>query len=231
MALGLFDRQAPIGLDIPEWVTLYVAPCHSPDWILIEEIAEGIATIGSRGMTIVLGGHRAGWDTIGNSNPHVRIRDRIAAYRPWFNIVLCNESYFVEYQSDLAAGRGFILREAVAGPFTSIPSAIVGDWAVVLDIKTTLVGKSSDPVAMLAEVDSNEVEHPFTLPHWQDRWDEQTLTSTSVLLAINYLAKPTVHQTNTFVFAAEFIDQLTADAFNDRGLRPRWQTPDRVPAT
>ena len=161
---------------------------------------------------------------------HTMLRDLVAGCRPWFSAVVCNETYLRKNAEQLACGRGLVLRDRsawgqLADPrpaLGAVPPEVVGDWAVVLDLQTTLVGKSSDPAAMLAEVDASGPEVPWVLPHWAEEVGRAALASCAILLALNYVAKPHAHGTDTFVFAAEYMDELVARAASERGLKPRW---------
>jgi hypothetical protein len=225
MALGLFDRQAKIGLDVPEWLTIYLTEDSLVRWGLLEEVIEGAAIMGARGATVVLGDPRVCDAEINGDRRVWEVQGRIASYRPWFKLALCDEAYFRNNEAQLAAGRGLVIRmRNPAGPAdpAPVPQALVGDWAVVMDTATTAVGKSADPSALLAMLDREGAESPWGQGHWGDPFDSQNLESTMILLALNCAAKPLRFQPETFFFASEFMDETVSRSFNARRLRARW---------
>jgi hypothetical protein len=233
MGIGLFDRQTPIGLSVPEWLTLYwTADSSSLEESqkmrdVTEEIVEGAAVMGCRGVTLIL----AYQGTVRSIHPGgivLDIVEKIEAYRPYFSMVLCDSTYYRQHEGSLSVGRTLILRHpqerhALILP-AELPPSLLKDWAVVIDFPTSLVGKTTDPIGLVTEVHgTGEVDFPCEIGQWCDEADATNLQSTEILLALNMLAKPERFENNTFLFAADFLDEVVAQAFNERRLRPRWE--------
>jgi hypothetical protein len=237
-AIGLFDRQAPIGLEVPEWLKIYVSADMEPEahWKMLEEIIEGVATMGCRGVTVVFSASNH------PTRPHELelIRDRVVRYRPWFRAVACDEVFYLDNEAKLSGGDGMVVRPAgELPPLMPVPASILGKdgQCTVLDIETTMVGRASDPAGMIRGVSAMpEVEIPWALPQWGSRgrappsslpgrWraEERILASACIVLALNIVAKPQRFQGETFFFASEFLDRSVSGAVNERGLRARWQ--------
>jgi len=222
MALSLFARQATIGLEVPEWVTLIVTPVTDEfQWSDIKEVLERVAVVGAHGATVVLVGASAA-DQIEDHSHHTYIREQIAEFRPWFEIVLCNAEYYLTHLDALGSAPRVVLRSRDSR--SDLSSVLPPGPALLLDLHTTAVGWCSNIPALLAELDvGGAVEEPWALPHWSDCIARQLLLSLTEDLAVNLLCKPSLHPIDQITMAAEFADHVTAAAFNERGLRARWQ--------
>jgi hypothetical protein len=229
MALGLFARQIPIGLDVPGWLMLYIVG-DDIDWDNVQEIIEGAATIGVEGATVVVTSLASAQEYV--SMPWAdKIRARIKNWRPWFRIVLCNDKYYSINENELMAGRSIVLRfpnkvadGATNSPAVPVRASIVRDWCVVMDSETTMIGKTSNPAGMLTVVTSDsEAPRPWREAHWTEAVDKETLLAAFRVLALNVLCKPARFRSESFFFANEYLDETVSKAFNERRMRARWQ--------
>ena len=229
--VGIFGRQAPIsGLEIPKWVTVFVGKIdeHEEEDILkfITELVEGIAVIGATGATVVFDVTASSWRSLISEEYEKKVAEFVRHSRPYFRTVLVN-SHAVERDPSLAAGKLMVLTNGSA--VEALPAPLVGEEAVCIDYQTTLVAKTAkcdrlvrDALEQVAEMDVRE------LPHWEDSLSQVLLNSCTVLLALNVLCKPARFETDVFFFAADYMDNIIADAFNDRTLRARWRKEKAV---
>ncbi len=240
MSLGLFARQDLIGLDVPEWITIYVTrDTQRLRNGILTELVMTAAMVGVKGATVIFSNETLAASLIrppgssGPSAPH-SLREAVKAVRPYFKVVTCDRIYFDEAVAGgteggklppVAAGRGIILRSSSAQPIVEdIPEAIVGDWCLVIDERTTMVGKSRNPAQMMFEALTSDIsEDCFEQGQWSELMDATRLRHATFLLGANMLCKPSKFQNDTFFFAANVLDVMTAKAFNERGLRARWQ--------
>lgn len=229
--VGLFGRQAPIGLTVPNWVTIYV-PHWEPEGrthALLRLLVEGVAVIGSVGCTVVVRVQASRWVEAGLAKAEVELRSFVALSRPYFRVIVANDHAVAEeHESEdggsIVAGRRILLLDGLAN--AAMPEFLAGENLIVVDSITSMVGKTDMPVEMCAEVVAALAPKDFReLPHWGDQWSESVLMSVTSLLAINMLAKPDRHPPDVFLFATEYMDEVTKRAFNDRGLRARWRKP------
>jgi hypothetical protein len=224
--VGIFGRQAPIaGLEIPKWVTIFVDRIdeHEETEILdfIKELVEGIAVIGAAGVTVVFDVQASGWRSLIPEDYEKSIAEFVRQSRPYFRTVLTNV-HALNHDPSLGAGKLMVLTSGRALPV--VPEPLQGVEAVCIDYQTTLVAKTSkcdrlvrDAIEQVAEMDVRE------LPHWKDSLSSVLLNSATVLLALNVLCKPGRFETDVFFFAADYMDNIIANAFNDRTLRARWR--------
>jgi hypothetical protein len=247
MALGLFARQAPIGLEVPEWVTVFVAHQGDESGPHLREFVGGLATVGCRGATVVF---REGARS--SADPAKALRDWAESWgvdrggaslpmtRPYFRLVACDARFFESHREEVEAGRAvyFLGRgptgwaAAARGPLPEPPGGLGGEeGCVVLDMLTAVVGQSTQPHRMLAAAVSAEWDgpKPWLRPNWAEGDDADVLASAAVAMALNWLCKPSTYQNESFFFTSDFIDGITAKCFNERNLRPRWQDRPAAP--
>jgi len=234
MGVGLFGRQAPIGLDVPKWVTVFVTPGattqlryfdleEGKSWL--HELVEGIATIGSVGVTIVLDAKSEVWISKHMNDYFQKMRMSLRHSRPYFRLVISNYAHYEARSGEVEAGPRFIF----AHGDTSLEwfARLDGQQCYGIECLSTAVLRTSQPSRMVPEiarlVESGDVENPWTLPHWKgDEWYAGLLRSTTTLLALNNLCKPGKFDDNTFLFGAEYSDEVISRAFNERHLRANW---------
>lgn len=235
MGVGLFGRQAPIGLDVPKWVTIHVTPEASKrvsnltlesgrSWL--HELVEGIATIGAVGVTIVMDAKSETWIS-GNLDAFFRrLKQSLRHSRPYFRLVVSNYAHYSARAEEVEAGPRFIL--ANGDTALEVMERLDGDRCYGIECLSTAVFRTNQPSRMIPEitqlVESGDIENPWTLPHWKDDlWYEGLLRSTTILLALNNLCKPGKFEDNTFLFGAEYSDEVISRAFNERHLRANWR--------
>ena len=223
--VGLFGRQAPIGLEVPEWVTIYV-----PSWTednhsrmkFLDSLVEGVAVIGAVGCTVVFNVEASAWNRVGLEDVEDSLGSFVRTSRPYFRVIVSNLPGARRDGGPVCAGRLMVL---TFGQPAELPPEFAGQEAIVVDHTTTMVAKSRRPADMSAEVFEAvpEMAEVRQLPHWVESWSATLLDTTLGLLALNVLAKPKRFSSNTFFFAADYLDETVAQAFNDRTLRARWR--------
>ena len=232
--VGLFGRQAPIGLEVPEWVTIYV-----PSWTedddkkmqFLDSLVEGVAVIGALGCTVVFNVEATGWNRLGLEDVEEFLGKFVRGSRPYFRLIVSNlPGVRREGVRQVCAGRLMVL---TFGEPPAMPEEFAGQEAIIIDHETTMVAKTRRPFDMATEVLEAvpEMAGVRQLPHWTESWSATLLDTTLGLLALNVLSKPKRFNANTFFFAADYLDETIAQAFNDRTLRARWRKKPKVEAT
>jgi hypothetical protein len=236
MALGLFDRQEPIGLSIPDWLNVYLTPDSYFSWNFLGEIIEAAATVGIKGVTLVCANPETAAASFYQRHKFNGITNSIRKRRPWFKLAGMDLGTYLRNEESMSAGVTLVVR-ILAAPdqpqpelpvaWPEPPESMMGGPAVFIDMGTSIVGKSMEPMRMLqevlAEMNLHNQANPWYHPHWLDEGDRTNLRSAMVLLAVNFLCKPHRFMDNSFLLASDYMDALVANAFNSRGLRPRWQ--------
>jgi hypothetical protein len=224
--VGLFGRHPP-GLVIPEWVTMFVSfeSVKSLDNSFLVDMAEAIATVGVRGISVVL---RSLSDP---ENERSALQSAITYFgnfirvcretRPYFTAIVCDENFMRANADSVLAGRGLYLR-GEDGPLVTPPWG-EDEWCIAVDVESGLVGKTSRPSQMLRDAVS-AAEAVWDQPHWKDIVSAEILRQLIVLLSVNMLCKPESFVEDSLLFTGDFADQLVAEAFNNFQLRARWES-------
>ena len=224
-AVGLFGRQAAINLSVPPWVTLFVSreALAQPGFAgqFLPELLGAVATVGSVGATVVLDSDVADWNRQSyHQTLEIALGD-VQRARPYFRFATCNASFLQRED-----GRGLLngRRLTVAhGERAWVPEEDSAGETVLLDTRSTLVSRTSNPQALLRGVYRDLTPQPaFESPHWQTTLGPGLLRRLCVLMTVNALCKPHEQTLNAFFFASEYADVVVARAVNERHLRPRW---------
>ena len=221
--VGLFGRQAAIDLSVPQWVTLYVSRSVSTSCETLLNLVEGVATVGSLGITLILDREFAEWQSRSLIAPIYRLLDFIKQSRPYFRLVICNPHAAADSSNPTNAGARMLL--CLAADTLQLPHGFTDENVVGLELDTRLVFKTRHPVRLLAESAIATLEHPDDLPHWNDRLSRGLLSSTHTLLALNVLCKPNRFADGLVFSAAAYADEVVARAVNERRIKPRWVKP------
>ena len=233
--VGLFGRQTALaGLDVPQGVTIYIDRGDADSKTLnglLTELIEGVAIVGAAGVTLVQNLPATEWARSAFDPTECAHWKRIMGCRPYFRLISCNPAAVEENGGEgLVAGRLVVVTNGRAAG--ELPAPLRGEEAVCIDYLTTMVAKTNRPselvrdaLEQIAELDVRK------LPHWSDPLSASLLNSTTVLLAMNALCKPD-RLKSAFLFASDYLDEMVARAFNDRGLRARRRkaAPEAAPA-
>jgi hypothetical protein len=227
--VGLFGRQAPIGLDIPQWVTVYVP--HGA-WQKQEVggtvggfmavLVEGLAVIGLTGVTIVIDENVKTWSMHSLNDLGATLKGAVAPSRPYFRIIVSNVAAALENDGATMSGPLLVVTN---GEAVAVPEAVLrGGDAICVDVATTMVAKTTHPYELSKDaIQELGVKDLYKQPQWAEKWSRTVLRSTTALMALNVLAKPERFGMNRFFFACDFLDETIMQAVNARGVRPRFR--------
>ena len=235
---GLYGRQQTIeGLEIPRWVTIYVPTelCNEISLTLreyLENTIEGLAVAGCLGVTVVfdttisiMGKYPL--DVFGKN-----LLSFIRNSRPFFRLFTCNLRALTSEPS-LLQGHLLIIGDKSVNVFKLESFQL--DAMVYVDPLTSLIAKTSTEThyTMLSDIyNSMELDYRSQRIWNDDPHSVKLLTSFTSLLTVNAICKPQSMLQNTFFMAADFVNEITAQAFNDRSLRiRRHRENDNPPVT
>ena len=226
---GLFARQESIpGLAVPQWVTVFVSksffaePSGGP--YFLRELMEAIATVGTVGATFVV-------DVDRDAEKYTLVRDillsstrGLAKSRPYFRHVVCTQPYY-------EAGNRKVVESGSLVALTSGPEVFCGGQHpkrnfVVLDVRASIIARSSRPVAMLRDLYEDPVHSSpvASMPQWNSGIRAISLRRRlEILLLLNTLCKPAALANDSFFRPVEFADRTVVQVVNDRSLKYKLQ--------
>jgi len=227
---GIYDRQAAIGLDIPQWAYVAViAPSgvgfEAAVRAAIQEAGVPLAEIGVEGITIVL--RNAGTDPGGSDAARMgatRVLEQIRSRRPWFSAVIGNEQFYLENRKVQAAAGVFLV---VGGEPRVIADSDVpviphqSRW-VVADLANGLVSVNSSPAAV-SRLAHDAMSPDDIAADTTDPVQYAAQRHMTMLLALNALVKPSRFAGKSFLATKEVMETMTASAINTLGIRPRFK--------
>ena len=242
---GLYGRQSTIAeLEIPQWVTIYIDTksverrfdIDNVDFTestpllngiktsVLANLIEGLAIAGVYGVSIVLDTTIANWSTC-NIEPFINeVLGFVRKSRPSFQAVICNK-FALESTEEVVKGPviAFIENDSVIEeiPFEKLNKDLIP--VIFVNSATSMILKcnQTDAVNMIPAVFEVVPEVQRHRIWADDPFSRKLLSNMIGTLVVNTICKPSKTADRTFFTAADFMNEVTAQAFNDRSLRIR----------
>lgn len=233
--VGLYGRQASIGLHIPEAVIISVTKSsvlEGSDMVYLRLFIEDLATVGVKTVVVVCCDESV---TITDSRTlklHLEsaIERVTEAGRIDFAAILINEAAIETFLSsqqnvDFAKQAQFMMLD-FDGDLYAKGLLYVMKWShfdktpIYVDVKKAVVAKTRD----IRKIPSVVVK-PLNENQWNQSMDHipviEYLNNMVRLVAVNIASKPEMYQNSFAVNVADFMDTVVAQVYTDLGVKTR----------